>query len=98
MIEVNNARKKRMAEKVIDFCGGSVAGLTVGVLGLTFKPNTDDMRDAPSLDIVPALQAAGAQDRRLRSRGHGRGGHAAAGHHLRQDRLRGGLRAPTCWS
>jgi UDPglucose 6-dehydrogenase len=41
------ARKKRMARKVIDFCGGSVAGLTVGVLGLTFKPNTDDMRDAP---------------------------------------------------
>jgi UDPglucose 6-dehydrogenase len=61
VIEVNNARKKRMAAKVIDFCGGSVKGLTVGVLGLTFKPNTDDMRDAPSLDIVPALQAAGAK-------------------------------------
>ncbi|HZQ01078.1 MAG TPA: UDP-glucose/GDP-mannose dehydrogenase family protein [Reyranella sp.] len=61
VIEVNTARKKRMARKVIDFCGGSVAGLTIGVLGLTFKPNTDDMRDAPSLDIVPALQAAGAK-------------------------------------
>jgi nucleotide sugar dehydrogenase len=61
VIEVNNSRKKKMAQKVIDFCGGSVAGLTVGVLGLTFKPNTDDMRDAPSLDIVPALQAAGAK-------------------------------------
>ncbi|MFI5003035.1 MAG: UDP-glucose dehydrogenase family protein [Reyranellales bacterium] len=61
VIEVNNARKKKMARKVIDFCGGSVAGLTIGVLGLTFKPNTDDMRDAPSLDIVPALQAAGAK-------------------------------------
>jgi UDPglucose 6-dehydrogenase len=61
VIEVNNTRKKRMARKVIDFCGGSVAGLTVGVLGLTFKPDTDDMRDAPSLDIVPALQAAGAK-------------------------------------
>jgi UDPglucose 6-dehydrogenase len=61
VIEVNNARKKRMARKIIDFCGGSVAGLTVGVLGLTFKPNTDDMRDAPSLDIVPALQEAGAK-------------------------------------
>ncbi len=60
VIEVNNSRKKKMAQKVIDFCGGSVAGLTIGVLGLTFKPNTDDMRDAPSLDIVPALQAAGA--------------------------------------
>jgi len=61
VIEVNGKRKKKMAHKVIDFCGGSVAGLTVGVLGLTFKPNTDDMRDAPSLDIVPALQAAGAR-------------------------------------
>jgi UDPglucose 6-dehydrogenase len=61
VIEVNNNRKKRMARKVIDFCNGSVAGLTIGVLGLTFKPNTDDMRDAPSLDIVPALQAAGAK-------------------------------------
>jgi UDPglucose 6-dehydrogenase len=61
VIEVNNARKKRMAQKVIDFCGGSVDGLTLGVLGLTFKPNTDDMRDAPSLDIVPALLKAGAR-------------------------------------
>src|SRR6202040_1725306 len=50
VIEINNSRKKKMARKVIDFCGGSVSGLTVGVLGLTFKANTDDMRDAPSLD------------------------------------------------
>ena len=41
--------------------GGDVAGKTIGVLGLTFKPNTDDMRDAPSLDIIPALQAMGAK-------------------------------------
>jgi UDPglucose 6-dehydrogenase len=61
VIEVNNARKKRMAKKVIDFCGGSVAGLRICVLGVTFKANTDDMRDAPSLDIVPALMAAGAE-------------------------------------
>jgi UDPglucose 6-dehydrogenase len=61
VIEVNNARKKRMAQKVIDFCGGSIAGLSLGVLGVTFKPNTDDMRDAPSLDIVPALQRAGGR-------------------------------------
>src|SRR5436190_5374544 len=61
VIEVNNSRKKRMARKIIEFCGGSVSGLTVGVLGLTFKADTDDMRDAPSLDIVPALQAAGAK-------------------------------------
>jgi UDPglucose 6-dehydrogenase len=61
VIQVNNSRKKKMAQKVIDFCGGSVSGLTIGVLGLTFKANTDDMRDAPSLDIVPALQAAGGK-------------------------------------
>ncbi|MEX0758250.1 MAG: UDP binding domain-containing protein, partial [Tistlia sp.] len=60
VVEVNEARKKRMAEKVVAHCGGSVEGLTVAVLGLTFKPNTDDMRDSPSLAIVPALQAGGA--------------------------------------
>jgi UDPglucose 6-dehydrogenase len=59
-VSSNNARKKRMAAKIIAACGGSVAGKTIGVLGLTFKPNTDDMRDAPSLDIVPALIEAGA--------------------------------------
>jgi UDPglucose 6-dehydrogenase len=59
-VKVNDARKKAMAEKVKAAFGGSVAGRTIGVLGLTFKPNTDDMRDAPSLDIIPALQAAGA--------------------------------------
>jgi len=59
-VQVNDARKKAMAGKIIKAMGGSVAGRRIGVLGLTFKPNTDDMRDAPSLDIVPALQAAGA--------------------------------------
>jgi UDPglucose 6-dehydrogenase len=60
VVGINDARKKAMADRVIDACGGSVAGKEVAVLGLTFKPNTDDMRDAPSLEIVPALQAAGA--------------------------------------
>jgi UDPglucose 6-dehydrogenase len=60
-VEVNDARKKKMAEKVIRAMGGDVAGKTIGVLGLTFKPNTDDMRDAPSLDIIPMLQARGAK-------------------------------------
>ena len=45
------------------FCGGSVAGKTIAVLGVTFKPNTDDMRDSPSLVIVPALQGEGAKVR-----------------------------------
>jgi UDPglucose 6-dehydrogenase len=60
VVEVNAARKKAMAAKVIAAMGGDVKGKTIGVLGLAFKQNTDDMRDAPSLDIVPALQAAGA--------------------------------------
>ena len=59
-IAVNEARKKAMAQRVIKACGGNVSGKTIAILGLTFKPNTDDMRDAPSLDIIPALQAAGA--------------------------------------
>ena len=63
VVEINDARKKKMAQRVIEACGGSLEGKTVAVLGLTFKPNTDDMRDAPSLDIVPALQAAGAKVR-----------------------------------
>jgi UDPglucose 6-dehydrogenase len=61
VVQVNDARKKAMAERVIKACGGSVKGKTIGVLGLAFKPNTDDMRDAPSLDIIPMLQAAGAR-------------------------------------
>lgn len=59
-VAANDARKRGMADRVIAACGGSVADKTIAVLGLTFKPNTDDMRDAPSLEIVPALQAAGA--------------------------------------
>jgi UDPglucose 6-dehydrogenase len=60
VVEVNAARKKAMAQKIIKSMGGDVAGKTIGVLGLAFKQNTDDMRDAPSLDIIPALIDAGA--------------------------------------
>jgi UDPglucose 6-dehydrogenase len=59
VVSVNEARKQAMAEKIERAFGG-VAGKTVAVLGLTFKPNTDDMRDAPSLVIVPYLQSKGA--------------------------------------
>ena len=62
VVEVNDDRKNRMADKIVHAFGG-VNGKTVAVLGLTFKPNTDDMRDAPSLVIVPILQAAGARVR-----------------------------------
>jgi UDPglucose 6-dehydrogenase len=60
VVDVNDTRKKRMAGKIVEACGGSVAGKTIAMLGLTFKPNTDDMRDSPSLDIIPALAEAGA--------------------------------------
>jgi UDPglucose 6-dehydrogenase len=59
-VQVNDARKRAMGRKVIKAMGGDVRGKTVGILGLTFKPNTDDMRDAPSLAIIAALQDAGA--------------------------------------
>ena len=60
---VNEARKASMAGRVIAACGGSVKGKTIAVLGLAFKPDTDDMRDAPSLPLVAALEAAGASVR-----------------------------------
>ena len=60
---VNDQRKRAMARKIIAACGGTVRGKTIAVLGLTFKPNTDDMRDAPALAIIPALQDAGARIR-----------------------------------
>jgi UDPglucose 6-dehydrogenase len=60
-VEVNAAQKARMIKKIRDCLGGNVAGKVIGVLGLTFKPETDDMRDAPSLTILPALLEKGAQ-------------------------------------
>ena len=60
-VAVNDARKKAMADKIAKAMGGDIKGKTVAILGLTFKPNTDDMRDAPALDIIPALQALGAK-------------------------------------
>ena len=62
-VAVNDQRKRAMARKVINACGGNVRGETIAVLGLTFKPNTDDMREAPSLSIIQALQDAGADVR-----------------------------------
>jgi UDPglucose 6-dehydrogenase len=59
-VQVNDARKSSMAMRVINACGGSVRGKTIGVLGLTFKPETDDMRDSPSLPIVSRLTGDGA--------------------------------------
>jgi UDPglucose 6-dehydrogenase len=63
VIRVNDEVKQRMVEKLRDACDGSFNGKTIAVLGVTFKPNTDDMRDAPSLTIVPALIGGGAKVR-----------------------------------
>lgn len=61
VIEVNDRVKRRMIDKVMELCDDNVNGKKILVLGVTFKPNTDDMRDAPSLSIVPALVGAGAR-------------------------------------
>lgn len=63
VVSANENRKTRMAEKIVAACGGDVDGKTIAVLGLAFKPNTDDMRDAPSLTIIPYLQQKGAKIR-----------------------------------
>jgi UDPglucose 6-dehydrogenase len=63
VVAVNEGRKRNMVRRIIQACGGSARGLTIAVLGVTFKPNTDDIRDSPSLVIVPALQAEGADVR-----------------------------------
>jgi len=63
VVAVNDATKRRMIDKVVDLCGGSVNGKTITVLGVTFKPETDDIRDAPSLTVIPALVGCGAKVR-----------------------------------
>ncbi len=63
VVAVNDNRKRAMGRKVIAACGGDVRGKTIAVLGLTFKPNTDDMRDSPAIAVVQTLQDAGANVR-----------------------------------
>jgi UDPglucose 6-dehydrogenase len=63
VIKVNDEIKRRMIDKIVDICEGNVNGKIIAILGVTFKPNTDDMRDAPALTIVPALVGAGAKVR-----------------------------------
>ncbi|PPR09517.1 MAG: UDP-glucose 6-dehydrogenase [Alphaproteobacteria bacterium MarineAlpha11_Bin1] len=63
VVQVNDERKHQMVDKIVSACGGSVKGKTIAVLGLTFKPNTNDMRDSPSLVILPSLHKAGAMVR-----------------------------------
>mgnify|MGYP000002681508 CR=1 FL=1 len=77
VVEVNASQKARMVSKVREALGGSVADKTIAVLGLTFKPETDDMRDAPSLSILPALADRGAI-----IKAHDPAGMEEAAHHL----------------
>ena len=60
IIDINHNRKQQMVKRIIDVMGGSVEGLIIAALGVTFKPNTDDLRESTSLVLIPALQAAGA--------------------------------------
>lgn len=69
VIKVNDQVKRRMIDKIVDLCGGSVNGKVITVLGVTFKPNTDDMRDSPSLTIVPWLVGNGAKVRVVDAQG-----------------------------
>ncbi|TVR46950.1 MAG: UDP-glucose/GDP-mannose dehydrogenase family protein [Rhodobacteraceae bacterium] len=85
VITVNDMTKRRMIDKVMDLCDGSVNGKTVAVLGVTFKPETDDMRDAPSLTIVPALVGRGANIRVVDPHGRKEGDALLPGVHWEAD-------------
>ena len=85
VIKVNDETKRRMFDKVMDICGDSVNGKTIAVLGVTFKPNTDDMRDAPSLTIVPALVGRGAKVRVVDPQGRREGEALLPGVHWSND-------------
>ena len=73
VIAVNDATKRRMIDKVVHLCGGAVNGKIIAVLGATFKPETDDMRDAPSLTVIPALVGTGAKVRIVDPKGRKEG-------------------------
>ena len=79
VIKVNDEIKRRMIQKLLDLCDGSFKDKIIAVLGVTFKPNTDDMRDAPSLTIVPALIGGGAKVRLCDPQGRHEGEHLLPG-------------------
>lgn len=85
VIRVNEEIKQRMIEKIIDLCGGTVSGKTIVFLGVTFKPNTDDMREAPALKIVPALVGGGATVRVVDPQGRREGEALLPGVHWFED-------------
>lgn len=93
VIKVNDEVKRRMVDKIVELCDGSVNGKTVAVLGVTFKPNTDDMREAPALTIVPALVGAGAKVRVVDPQGAREGEHLLPGVHWMEDAYKAAAKA-----
>ena len=87
VVAVNDARKRAMARKVASALGGNLRGKTIAVLGLTFKPNTDDMREAPSIPLITGVAGSGRQGARLRSGRHGAGEAGAGRCYLLRQRL-----------
>jgi len=85
VIAVNEDVKRRMIDKLLDMCDGSFNGKTIGVLGVTFKPNTDDMREAPALTIVPSLVGGGAKVRVCDPQGRREGEHMLPGVQWHED-------------
>ncbi|WP_322867759.1 UDP-glucose dehydrogenase family protein [Aquicoccus sp. G2-2] len=85
VIKVNDEIKRRMIDKLLDLCDGSFNGKTIAILGVTFKPNTDDMRDAPSLTIIPALVGGGAKVRVCDPQGRAEGETLLPGVHWIED-------------
>ena len=85
VIRVNEDIKRRMIDKIVDLCDGTLNGKTIAVLGVTFKPNTDDMRDAPALTIVPALVGGGAKVKVVDPQGRTEGEHLLPGVHWVED-------------
>jgi UDPglucose 6-dehydrogenase len=79
VIETNDERKRRMADRIAAALGGELHGRTLALLGMTFKPNTDDVREAPSLEIVPVLQARGARVRAYDPKGMARAAEVLTG-------------------
>ncbi|KEO61298.1 UDP-glucose dehydrogenase family protein [Thioclava indica] len=79
VIAINEQVKRRMVDKLLDLCDGSFNGKTIAIMGVTFKPNTDDMRDAPSLTVVPALLGGGAKVRVVDPQGRHEGEHLLPG-------------------
>ena len=85
VIKVNAEMRRRMVEKITDMLDGKLAGKTIAVLGVTFKPNTDDMREAPSLTVIPALIGAGARVRAVDPQGHREAAELLPGVHWSDD-------------